>query len=176
QQKTIVKKIPAKAGLGGGSSDAAAVLKACAKLFGLNANEPAMLTRLEKIGGKLGVDVNFFFHMPCALMKHYGEKFVKNLQPLGKQIVVEKPQVDLSTPKMYAALDARKKIPSLDISKYLEIDLAKDLILYNSFQQVARKISQEINDTLSTLEREFGKDKVLLSGSGSACFGVCDKW
>ena len=168
----ISKKIPAQAGMGGGSSDAAAVLKACAELFGFNIENPSTLVKLEKIGAKLGADVNFFFHTPCALMEHYGEIFVKNLKPLENEIIVRKPEVGLSTAKMYEALDAREEIPDLDISKYLTINAAKDLKLYNSFQQIAREISPEIDNTLKSLEQEFGKGKALLCGSGSACFAL----
>jgi 4-diphosphocytidyl-2-C-methyl-D-erythritol kinase len=77
----VVKKIPFASGLGGGSSDAAAVLKGLNKLWKLKLSKK----QLANLGAKLGMDVPFFIYGGTAIGKHYGEKItplpeIKNIQ------------------------------------------------------------------------------------------------
>ena len=97
------KRIPSQAGLGGGSSDAAATLLAVNELLGL-ALSPA---RLAEIGAALGADVPFFLTGGTALVEGLGER-VTPLPPLAPPwpLVIVKPPVGVSTAAAYAALDA----------------------------------------------------------------------
>ncbi len=99
----LVKRIPSQAGLGGGSSDAAATLRAVNELFGLRLPLP----RLTEIAAALGADVPFFLVGGTALVEGLGER-VTALAPLSSPcfLIVVKPPVGVSTAEAYAALDA----------------------------------------------------------------------
>jgi 4-diphosphocytidyl-2-C-methyl-D-erythritol kinase len=97
---TLHKRIPVNAGLGGGSSDAAATLLALNRLWGL-ALTPE---RLAELGAALGSDVPFFFYAPLALVSGRGE-VVEALPPAPPAFVVLlQPPCGLSTAQVFAAL------------------------------------------------------------------------
>ncbi len=100
---TLHKRIPSQAGLGGGSADAAAALRAADALLGLGLSG----TRLAEIGAALGADVPFFLTGGTALAAGIGEK-ITPLPPLSPPwpLVIVKPSVGVSTAAAYAALDA----------------------------------------------------------------------
>lgn len=99
----LEKRIPAQAGLGGGSSDAAAALRTVKALFDL----PLSRQLLEAIGAELGADVPFFLTGGTALVEGLGER-VTPLRPLEPAwgLVIVKPPVGVSTAQAYASLDA----------------------------------------------------------------------
>ncbi len=72
---TLEKGIPLQAGLGGGSSDAAAALRVLARVAGLEPTAPALL----EVARELGADVAFFLHGGCALMTGFGDELVEHL-------------------------------------------------------------------------------------------------
>src|SRR2546423_1014196 len=97
---TLRKRIPVDAGLGGGSSDAAATLMALNRLWGL-ALAPA---RLAELGAALSSDVPFFLHAPLALISARGE-LVEALPPAPPAyVVLHQPPCGLSTARVFAAL------------------------------------------------------------------------
>lgn len=113
----LVKHIPSQAGLGGGSSDAAATLRAVNQLFGLCLTLP----RLIEMAAALGADVPFFLHGGTALVEGLGER-VTSLPPLSSPcpLVVVKPAVGVSTAEAYAALDADSgRIPGTATAEWL---------------------------------------------------------
>ncbi len=97
------KRIPAQAGLGGGSSNAAATLRTVNTLMGLGLPQ----TRLAEIGAALGADIPFFLTGGTALVEGLGET-ITLLQPLSPpwHLILAKPLVGVSTAAAYAALDA----------------------------------------------------------------------
>jgi 4-diphosphocytidyl-2-C-methyl-D-erythritol kinase len=96
----LEKRIPAAAGLGGGSSDAAAVLVACNRLFAAKLDD----ADLERLGAGLGSDVPFFIRGGTALGRGTGT--ILSVLPAVKacHILIVKPDFDLTTPEVYAKL------------------------------------------------------------------------
>lgn len=165
----LVKRIPAGAGLGGGSSDAAAVLRCLAALIGYgNAG------RLEAMAAELGSDVPFFLgDSPLALGRGRGEKLT-DLRPLPEaSLVLALPNVHVATGTAYGQLEARRAegggglSPELDELTWPEVAR----IAYNDFEPVVVPTHDEIRASLDGLRAE-GASVALLSGSGAASFGL----
>ena len=153
----IAKHIPAGAGLGGGSSDAAAVLLACNRLWGTRWSR----ARLAALGLRLGADVPFFIHCRQARLRGRGELLAPLRRPAAGWAAVAVPAAGVSTAAAFAAHAAgragKHKISGL-------VDVANDL------GPVAQMLCPEITKLLRLLRRLAGQAR--LSGSGSACFAV----
>ncbi len=149
----LKKRIPSKAGLGGGSSNAAAVLTLLNKRYGTKLSKET----LAEISLPLGADVPFFICGGGARCRGIGEK-LSPVKHLPLHLVLVKPAADCPTGKMYALLDEKKHI-----SKAYSEDF-----LYNSFEEVCPSECTEVINCLKSM----GAEKALLSGSGSCVFGV----
>jgi 4-diphosphocytidyl-2-C-methyl-D-erythritol kinase len=167
----LTKEIPSSAGLGGGSSDAAAVLVACDRLFGTGL-EP---DELERLGTGLGADVPFFVRGGTALGRGIGA----DLSPLptlrAGEFLIVKPALDLKTPDVYG-----------DLKMGLTVNSAKANIrvirpLLARFPQKAWPGFNRLEDVVlpgqPALQRLVMQMRQLapvamLSGSGSAVFGA----
>ncbi len=159
------KRIPSQAGLGGGSSDAAATLLAVNDLFGLHLS----LARLHAIGAALGADVPFFLTGGTALAEGLGEK-LSPLPPLDPDwpLVIVKPNVGVSTAAAYAALDA---VPNRPPGNATQRWLQDRQTLWNDFEAVILPAYPEVAAAYTLLSQtaEAGKSfKPLLCGSGAA--------
>ncbi len=176
----LVKNIPVQAGMGGGSTDAAAVLGACAKLF-LKKRGPAQDRLLFKIARKLGADVPFFLMGGCAFAGGIGEKLVK-LPTARFWAVIVKPKAGLSTKEVYGwydkALAGKQPLTKAPQIRKMLVPLkarkgsrAWAGYLYNSFEDVVFDHSPEIGRVKSSI-LDAGAHSALLSGSGSALFGL----
>ncbi len=157
----LTKRIPAAAGLGGGSSDAGAVLRALAASFP-DALGPQALARLALA---LGADVPYFL-APCpARVGGIGERIqpLADFAPLACLLV--NPGVPLSTAAVFAAYDARPARPPAAIDPELGLDLANDLA------QPAEQLCPAIAPLRERL-RAQGARAVGLSGSGPTIFGI----
>lgn len=97
----IEKNIPAQAGLGGGSTDAAAALIGAARIWGV----PADSSVLEETARHLGADVAFFLHGGCTYLEGTGDTFVRSLEPSKRSIVLVKPDCGVSTGEAYRTFD-----------------------------------------------------------------------
>ena len=167
----LEKNIPTQAGLGGGSSDAAAVLRGLRTLYAPNMTD----TRLEKMAEKLGSDVPFFIRGGTALATGRGER-LKALPKMPKcWLVIVKPEESHPTAAMYAALDraaARTGGDSRAVLAGLERgDLSAIAAgLNNDFQQVLPEGSA-IPAIVEAL-RQQGALNAQMTGSGSAVFGL----
>ena len=170
---TLEKRIPMQAGLGGGSSDAAAVLRALRTLYDSGIGDGA----LERMGAKLGSDVPFFIRGGTQLATGRGE-VVSPLPPLAAGwFVVVKPAEGYATAEMYRRLDEPGSVLVRN-SRYMQDAVAANNVhavaaeLHNSFERVVPKGSslRIIKDAL----RARGALGTLLSGSGSAVFGLFD--
>lgn len=152
----IVKRIPAGAGLGGGSADAAAVLNGLNELWGLNLPKE----RLCAIGVEVGSDVPALVLGGMVLMEGRGERVTsiptggpRLLRPFDKNFVLRIPDVNASTARVYA--------------EFREEDRGK---CRNDLQPAACRLYPVIAETLAEMEAE-GLEGVQMSGSGSAVFG-----
>lgn len=168
----VVKEIPAGAGLGGGSSDAAAALRAAATLWQLD--WPG--ERLAAIGGRLGSDIPWFFAGGPAIATGRGE-LIKPVSPLGPlAAVIAMPAVGLSTPAVYQACqpDASRAGAAARLAAALAAgDLAAALpLMHNTLEAPARSLCPAVNRLLTDIGRAGGLAP-RLTGSGSACFTLC---
>lgn len=160
------KRIPIAAGLGGGSSDAAATLAALNHLY----NAPLKISELERISLRLGADVPFFIRGGCALARSKGEE----LTPLEKTTqyfyVLVKAGEKTSTGEMYAALDRLHSAPDIQPAAFER--MANDIeylycLTQNDFTAVSPLQPAVLSDFIAA-----GAEQVLLSGSGPTCFSV----
>ena len=167
----LTKQIPTGAGLGGGSGNAAAILKALQSASAIQISDGA----LEKIGAQLGADVPLFMRGGALLMEGIGEKLTP-LAPLGGWVLLVKPTVSLATPAMYRAwdesgLESENATPELlrvwDGGAVAAIAGA----LGNDFARVADSITEAPARCVELLKQN-GALGAQMSGSGSACFGL----
>lgn len=171
----LEKHIPVAAGLGGGSSDAAAVLRGLNQLWGLN----WPLERLAKIGLAVDSDVPYCVYSRTALVTGKGEI----VTPLDRRpdcwVVLAKPRVSVSTQSILRAIDYEQTVPHPDTKKVVAGIKQGDLPLMisgmaNSLQPVTAAKHPEILALQQRLVR-FGADHAQMSGSGPTVFGVCRK-
>jgi len=161
------KRIPSQAGLGGGSSDAAATLRAVNALLGLHLPRQT----LAEIGATLGADVAFFLSGGTALARGRGEN-VTSLLPLTPPwpLVIVKPPVGVSTAAAYAALDAEAgRVPGTATDDWL----AGTRRLSNDFEATVQRdypAIAQIYQSFHQTEVSGESFKPLLCGSGAAVF------
>lgn len=168
----LAKRIPSGAGLGGGSSDAAAALRGVATLWQLD--WPA--ARLAEIGSRLGSDIPFFFADGPAVVAGRGELVAPTppLEPLAA--VIACPAAGLSTAAVYGACRPEPARAG-EAARLAERLAAGDLpaampLMHNSLEAPARSLSSDIDRLLADLEKAGGLCP-RLTGSGSACFTLC---
>ena len=167
----LVKRIPSGAGLGGGSSDAAAVLRAAARAWEID--WPA--ARLAAIGARIGSDVPWFFAGGPAIARGRGEVVdpVPCLPPLGA--VIACPATGLSTAAVYAGCtpDATRRGDADRLAAVLSRGgfAAALPLVSNALETPAGRLCPEVERLLADLRRA-GAVHPRLTGSGSACFGL----
>ncbi len=173
---TLRKAIPMGAGMGGGSSDAAAVLLAAQRgAFG-----PVSCVDYIEVARSLGSDVPFFLVETAALVEGTGER-VTALGPVPPwHAVVVKPQACVSTAWAYSQIDAAAK-PSRPRNQSVSLQAAEALqradfervlaLLQNDFQDVLAHATPQIAAALDAL-RDAGARRPQLTGSGSCVFAL----
>ena len=156
----VQKNLPAEAGLGGGSSDAATTLLALNRLWGLN----WPLSRLLPLGQELGADVPFFLGGRNAWVQGIGEQ-LRPIELPPARFVVLKPQQGLSTATIF-------QDPALvrDSQPATMLDFAAQPYAFgrNDLQAVAQRLCPEVNQALKWLENQSLQPR--MTGSGSAVF------
>ena len=168
---TLQKRIPTQAGLGGGSSDAAAVLRGLRTLYAPDMTD----TRLEEMAAELGSDVPYFIRGGTAAATGRGERLAP-LPPMPEcWFVIVKPEESHSTAAMYAAIDHAEIKRSADSWAVRQGLAAGDLRqiaagLSNDFQQVLPEGSA-VPAIVRSL-REQGALNAQMTGSGSAVYGL----
>lgn len=150
---TLTKRIPTEAGLGGGSTDAAGVIRYAMKSF----PEVVSDASAREIAFAVGADVPFFLVGGRAKATGYGEVLEPLPDPAQEWLVIVKPNEAVSTREAYAALDHAPR-------EWLEFGTD----LHNDFERVAPCICGDIAERLQV----HGATRALLCGSGSAVFGV----
>lgn len=169
----IKKNIPVMAGLGGSSTDGAAVIKGLNLLLGA----PLSLSLLEKAGTKLGADVPFCIRGNAAYCKGIGEQMtdIKGLRDCF--ILIVKPDFSRNTAeayKMYDRSPVKSAVSPCELLSALEENNFRETgkNLYNVFEALYR------NDGIEKIKNDLLKYKAfgaLLSGSGSAVYGLFEK-
>lgn len=166
----IEKRIPHQAGLGGGSSDAAATLAGLSQIWGIDAADPM----LYEAARELGSDVPFFLKGGCALFEGAGGEFVRSFAARHDSIVVVKPDAGLSTSAVYREFDrAPERTPEAAARAVDEAATAEDMALANNLAGAAERLMPELADVRAWLGNQDGVSSALLCGSGSATFAVC---
>lgn len=166
----IEKHIPAEAGLGGGSSDAAAALLGAAHLWSVPADNP----HIEEAARELGADVAFFLHGGCACFTGVGDVFAHALVPMRTNVVLVKPEGGVSTAAAYRAFDEHPAFVSAD-ERYaaLAATQAAEVPLCNNLVPVSEQLLPELADIRTWASGRVDVERVLMSGSGSAVFMQC---
>lgn len=144
----VEKRIPAESGLGGGSSDAAALLRHLGR----------GLPDLAEIALRIGADVPFFLVGGRARAEGYGERLMSLPDLPPRLLVLVRPAEGCPTATMFQSLDASPREFR---------DFPAEDILHNDFEQVAPCASLDLIDRL----RVHGADDAGLTGSGSVVFG-----
>lgn len=167
----LTKRIPLAAGLGGGSSDAAATLEGLNRLWRLGHSS----AELADLGAQLGSDVPFFFAAPAAWCSGRGE--IVTPVTLGRRLdfVLACPAAGLSTAAVYGGVS----IPEQPLAGAELRQAAADgdvaaigRRLHNRLQPVAERICPEVAECRALLSG-FGPAGALMSGSGSSVFALC---
>lgn len=168
----INKRIPTQAGLGGGSADAAAVLRALNQHYG----NPLSILALAEIGAQVGSDVPFCVLCGTAMVEGRGEKLRKLPDLPDCFFVVCKPEFSSSTPELYQKLDAsviahRPNNQAME-SALLAGDLQKIADnIWNVFDSVVTKDHLELN-YIKSIYNSYGAVAYQMTGSGSAVFAI----
>lgn len=172
----ILKRIPCEAGMGGGSADAAAVLRALNRHYG----EPLSLFALAELGAQVGSDVPFCVLCGTAMVEGRGE-IVRKLPQLPDCIfVVVKPEFSVSTPELY------KKIDGAAISRRPDNKAMESALIAGNLEKVVQNICNVFDPLVSAEHQELNYIKSLLhqygavgyqmTGSGSAVFAIVSEF
>lgn len=168
---TLRKRIPVGAGLGGGSSDAATVLKGICKLWGLEIS----LQELHLLSGGLGSDVPFFLDSGTAYATGRGEKLEQLQLSIPYWIVVVTPPVHISTVWAYSNFALDPHLRHENIKTLIRDGLQEPRMLVNKlrndFEPLVFRSYPEIMRAKESLVTG-GADFALMSGSGSSVFGL----
>ncbi|EES51339.1 4-(cytidine 5'-diphospho)-2-C-methyl-D-erythritol kinase [Clostridium botulinum] len=170
----IEKNIPVSAGLAGGSTDAAAVLKIMNKMFNINVPQ----SELMNLGLKLGADVPYCICGGTALCEGIGEKVTK-LKPFrDKILVVVKPPFGVSTKEVYKAFDLSKVIFHPKTNELIS-NIEKNNIEFiaNNMKNLLENVTLGRYKIISTIKEEInicGALGSMMSGSGPTVFGFFD--
>ena len=168
------KRIPVGAGMGGGSADAAAVLRGMNRLFG----ERLDRRELEKLACSIGSDVAFCVAGGSALARGRGE-ILEDLAPLPDCLfVIAKPDFSISTPELYRKLDSvvlRRHPDTQGLLQAMEQGRLREICMrmYNVFEDVPDRRMRTVGVIKGTL-LDHGALGAMMTGTGSAVFGVFD--
>ena len=172
----ITKRIPSGAGLGGGSADAAAVLRALNRHFGA----PLSILALAELGAQVGSDVPFCTLCGPAMVEGRGER-LRKLPDLPEAVfVICKPDFSVSTPELYRKLD-ETTIAKRPDQRAMEAAIARGDLgqiaenIGNVFEPVVTAEHLELNYIRSILNT-YGSLGQQMTGSGSAVFGIFDSF
>jgi len=166
------KQVPAGAGLGGGSADAAAALVGLNELFGLGLSNE----NLREIGLRVGVDVAFCIEGGTALGESTGEILSPLPKPPPHHLVVAKPTAGAETARIYRAHDERSGGGFLSVTPILEALRAGDLYALahgvdNDLAPVTEGLVPEVG-ALGEQLLEAGALGAAMSGTGTAVYGI----
>lgn len=168
----MLKRIPSQAGLGGGSSDAAAVLRALNRHYGM----PMTLQELADLSAKVGSDVPFCVLGGTVMVDGRGE-LIRSLTPMPEcYVVICKPDFPVSTPALYHKLD------ECEIGKHPDNDAMEAAIIAGDLAAIAQNVHNVFDPVVAAEHPEIDHIKSVcaacgalaqqMSGSGSATFAI----
>jgi len=169
----LTKRIPSGAGLGGGSSDAAAVLAGLAVMHSVERADPDLL----RVAQALGADVAFFLADGAVLMTGRGDVIERTLPAIVVPVVLLKPPAPVPTAAAYRAFDA-DPAPASDpepvITALRQADaVALGAALANNMTAAAISLVPEVADALAWVSDEPSVLGAAVAGSGSSVFALC---
>ena len=172
----ITKRIPSEAGMGGGSADAAAVLRALNRHYG----EPLSIGALAELGAQVGSDVPFCVICGTAMVEGRGERLRKLPDMPDCIFVICKPEFSVSTPELYRKLDETTIGKRPDNRAMESALLAGDLEkvcqnVFNVFDPVVTAEHNELN-YIKSLLHQYGTAAYQMTGSGSAVFAIVSEF
>ncbi|MFI3323374.1 MAG: 4-(cytidine 5'-diphospho)-2-C-methyl-D-erythritol kinase [Rikenellaceae bacterium] len=167
---TLDKRVPFGAGLGGGSSDATAVIVALNSLFSLELSEEQLI----EFAAQLGSDTAFFVRNNPQICTGRGEVMSPvKLDLNGKYLVLIKPDVSVSTREAYAGVTPQ--YPTIPLSELIELPLEQwQGKIKNDFEPHIFRAHPLLGQVKSTL-LDAGAIYAAMSGSGSTIYGIFDK-
>ena len=168
---TLDKRVPVGAGMGGGSSDAAAVLRALNRFYGALSPEA-----LEEIAASVGSDVPFCVRCGTALATGRGEKLETLPDMPACEFVICKPDFSISTPELFRRLDqcsARCHPDTAGLLAALEEGRLDQICrrMYNVFEDIDDRRMRTVKEIKGCL-LDSGALGAVMTGTGSAVFGV----
>jgi 4-diphosphocytidyl-2-C-methyl-D-erythritol kinase len=170
----LKKRIPSGAGLGGGSSDAAAVIAGLASLAGVD----PVGERCLSVARSLGADCAFFLVGAAALMSGRGDRLVRILPPIAAHVAVVKPPASVPTAAAYAAFDGAPLpagVPDAIVGALEAGDIgAVAAALENNMIAASSELVPEVAEALAWIQAEEGVLGASMAGSGSAVFALCE--
>lgn len=170
---SLRKSIPHGAGLGGGSSDAAAVIAAIAGAWDLDPTGGRCLA----VAASLGADVPLFLLGGCALLVGRGDELVARPQPIDAAVALVKPPAAVPTGAAYAAFDADPQ-PSGSPDAALAALEAGDAAalgaaLGNNMVSASSALVPQVAEAIAWISVQPGVFGATMAGSGSAVFALC---
>ena len=167
----LQKNIPPGSGLGGGSSNAASVLKGLLKLYNLNIS----LNDLLRIGSSIGADVPFFIKGGCQIGSGIGDQLIKVENSIKKTFILVMPEIHISTKTTFEKfknfLDYNQE--KVNFANFIEKDKFLFKFFENDFETIIVPAYPEIGQIKKKLLNQ-GAVFSSLSGTGSTVYGVFD--
>lgn len=171
---SLEKHIPAQSGLGGSSSDAAAVLLALGSLWGVGADD----ARMREVAQSVGADVPFFLDLRPTLLVGYGDLPQESFPPLDAAVVLVRPSGGVPTPAAYQAFDEEPRVPGRPDAMAAALRAGNvegvAACLSNNLAGAARAVEPQVAQAEALLAGGEGVLGSQVTGSGSCCFGICE--
>lgn len=170
----IYKRIPMNAGLGGGSADAAGIIRAICKLYNMDANDPKII----KVARSIGSDVPFCLLNKPARVLGTGENIIPLDSKLDYHVIIIKPHKGLSTKDVYEKYDTipEEEREHPDISALIEaIKIGDEQKMFENMKNGLYKPASLLCPVISGILNDFKKmgfPLYSMTGSGNACFAL----
>ena len=171
----LQKNIPVAAGLGGGSSDAAATFRGINRLFDLDAT----LEEMTELAIPIGTDIPFCLKGETALVTGLGEIVTPLNRPIPQSwVVLVKPKISVSTPRVFSKID-------VDTLTHPNIKALQKAIEDNNYTEMTQHLGNSLESytmkkfpvvkMIKEKMLDFGADAAVMSGSGPTVIALCDK-
>ena len=170
----LEKNLPISSGMGGGSSNAATIVRAIINIFNLNIKK----LDLDKLLISIGSDVPFCFYGKSSIVSGIGEKVVplKHLEDL--KVLLVNPLVEISTKSIFHQIKCFNtnptNFPREKINRSKLIDILNQS--KNDLQYIVTKKNTQVNEVIDFFKNETESSFYRMTGSGATCFGIFDTY
>lgn len=167
----LSKILPVASGIGGGSADAAAALRALDRLWGLAAPK----AELRRLALSIGADAPVCLLSRPTLMRGVGEELLAAPAPPDCAVVLVNPGQAVATPEVFAALAEKRNAPTPPLpDRFAALDALVDWLseTRNDLQGPAERICPAVREAIAALEADGACRFARMSGSGATCFGL----